>query len=226
MSRVMRSTVDGASSALDSRTQFKTSAQRGQWHPRCSHRGGISARGRVRQTARVSHIPPTHRWVAAPDSANQAARAYLRLVLGSRRWWVFVAVVEALFAVLFASTFDARYGVASRLVWGPVFALVPTLVICAVGLGVAHVLNRRRFGQRLGAGVVLESAIDQHHLVLRGPWATSTISVDGIESLLPSGNWVVLQLIGSPIQAMWPAELFPPEELHRLQGLIAARHVE
>ena len=168
----------------------------------------------------------THRWVAAPDSASQAARAFLRLVLRSRRWWGFLGGVEIVFAVLFASTFDDRYGAASRLVWGPVYALVPTLVVSGLALGPSHLLNRRQFRQRLGAGVVLESAIDQHHLVLRGPWATSTISFDGIASLRSSGSWVFLQLVGSPVQGVWPAELFPPEELHRLQGLIAARHVE
>ena len=73
------------------------------------------------------------------------------------------------------------------MVWGPVYALVPTLTLCGVVLGVSHLMNHRHFRQRLGAGDVLEVAFGEDYLVLRGRWTTTTMSFDGIASLRTSG---------------------------------------
>ena len=165
----------------------------------------------------------TARWVATRDSAEQAAGAFLKLTLRRPRWWVFVAVVELLFAVLLGLSFDESSGAVTRVLWGAVYALVPTLVIAGVVLGVGYLLNRRLFSQRLREGVVLESGIGDRFLVLRGPVAETTLSFDGIASLQSSGNWVFLQQTGSPVLAVWPAELFPPADLARLAQSIETR---
>ena len=75
------------------------------------------------------------RWVATGDSAKQAAGAFLRLTLRRPRWWVFVALVELLFAVLVALSFDDRHAALTRVLWAPVYALVPTLGIAGLVLG-------------------------------------------------------------------------------------------
>lgn len=165
----------------------------------------------------------TARWVATGDSAKQAAGAFLRLTLRRPRWWVFVALVELLFAVLVALSFDDRHAALTRVLWAPVYALVPTLGSAGLVLGLGYLLNRRLFSQRLREGVVLESGIGERLLVLRGPLAETTLSFDGIASLRSSGNWVFLQQTGSPVLGVWPAELFPPADLARMARSIETR---
>jgi hypothetical protein len=99
----------------------------------------------------------------------------------------------------------------------------PTLGIAVVGLGAGYFLNRRMFLRRLREGVVLEAGIGERVLVLRGPWAESTLSFDGIASVRSSGNWVFLNQIGSPVLSVWPAQLFPPADLARLQHSVQTR---
>ena len=165
----------------------------------------------------------TGRWVATRHSASQAAGALLRLALSRPGWWLFVAAVELAFALLIALSFDDRYGTPTRVLWGAVYALVPTLGIVAVVLGLSYLLNRRRFRQRLREGVVLEAGIGDRSLVLRGPWTHTTLSFDGLRSVRSRGQWVFLQQIGSPVLNVWPAELFPPAELARLERSVQPR---
>lgn len=195
----------------------------GKRAPRFSN--STSRRTPRRHNRRVTHIPITERWVATRDSAKQAADAFLMLTLRRRRCWVFFVAVELVLALRFALSFDERYGPATRLFWGPVYALVPTLVIAVLTLGIGHLLNRRYFRGRLREGVVLESGIGERALVLRGPWSESTLSFDGIASVRSSGNWVFLQQIGVPLLGAWPAELFPPADLARLEHSVETRKV-
>ena len=171
----------------------------------------------------MTDAPMTARWVATRDSAKQAAGAFFRLTLRRPRWWLFVAIVELLFAVLFVLSFDERYAALTRVVWGPVYALLPTLAIAGVVLGTGYLLNRRLFGQRLREGVVLESGIGERSLVLRSPLAETTLSFDGITSIRSSGNWIFLQHTGSPVLGVWPAALFPPADLARMARGIQTR---
>ena len=165
----------------------------------------------------------TARWVATADSAKEAAGAFLKLTLRRPRWWVFVALVELLFALLVALSFDERYAAVTRMLWAPVYALAPTIGIAVFVLGLGYLLNRRLFGQRLREGVVLESGIGERVLVLRGPLAEITLSFDGIASLRSSDNWVFLQQTGSPVLGVWPAELFPAADLARMARSIETR---
>ena len=171
----------------------------------------------------MTDIPITTRWVATRDSAKQAAGAFLMPTLRRRGFWAFLVAIELVLALLLALSFDERYGSATRLLWGPVYALVPTLVMAVLILGICHLLNRRFFRRRLREGVVLESGIGERALVLRGPWSESTLSFDGIASVSSRGNWVFLQQIGIPLVGVWPAELFPPADLARLQHSVATR---
>ena len=173
----------------------------------------------------MTDIPITERWVATRDSAKQAARAFLLLTLRRRRFWAFVVAVELVLALLLALSFDERYGPVTRLFWGPVYALVPTLVIAVLALGFGHLMNRRHFRRRLREGVVLESGIGERAIVLRGPWSESSLSFDGIASVRSSGNWVFLQQIGVPLLGAWPAELFPPADLARMEHSVETRKV-
>ena len=180
-------------------------------------------RTRWRQNRRVTDIPITERWVATRESAKDAADAFLWLALRRRRFWVLLAAIELVLALLLVLLFDERYSPATRVFWAPVYALVPTLVVAVLTLGVGHVLNRRTFRRRLREGVVLESGIGERALVLRGPWSESTLSFDGIASVRSSGQWVFLQQIGVPLVGIWPAELFPPADLARLEHSVETR---
>lgn len=171
----------------------------------------------------MTDIPITEHWVATHDSAKHAASASIRLTLRRRRWWVYVGVVELGLATWLGLSLDERHGTVTRLLWGPAYALLPTLGIAVVALAGAYLLERRLFRRRLPAGVVLESGIGERALVLRGPWAESTLSFDGIASVRTSGDWVFLRQIGSPVLNAWPAALFPPADLARLEQGVATR---
>ncbi|MFC5731676.1 MULTISPECIES: hypothetical protein [Nocardioides] len=171
----------------------------------------------------MTDTPMTERWVARRDSANQAAWAFLKLTLRRPAWWVYVAVVELLLALGLGYSFGDRSGMATRVVWGPVFAVVPTLGIAAVGLGVGYFLNRRMFGQRLREGAVFEAGIGERSLALRGPWADCELSFDGLAWVRSSGDWVFLKQKGSPVISVWSAALFLPADLGRLELSVGAR---
>ena len=147
------------------------------------------------------------------------------LTLRRRRLWVFISPIGIVFALLVALSLDDGYSPVTRIVWGSVYAVVPTVVIAALILGIGHLVNRRIFRRRLREGVVLESGFDERALVLRGPWSESTLSFDGIASVRVSGSWVFLQQIGVPVLGAWPVELFPPGDLARLQHSMSRRGV-
>jgi hypothetical protein len=106
---------------------------------------------------RVTDIPTTERWVATRHSAREAASAFLMLTLRRRRLWLLISSIGIVFAVLVALSIDDGYSPVTRIVWGSLYAVVPTVVIAAVILGIGHLVNRRIFGRRLREGVVLES---------------------------------------------------------------------
>ncbi|KGN35673.1 hypothetical protein N798_02400 [Knoellia flava TL1] len=157
------------------------------------------------------------RWVATRRSANEAARAFTRLTLGRRRWWAFVLVLELGFALAIGLGFDDRYGLATRLVFAPLYAVVPTVVCALLTLVVGHLLTLRTFRRRLGEGVTLEGGVGERTVVLNGPWTQTTLSFDGIASMRRVADWVFLQQVGSPVMFAWPAHLFEPTGLARLE---------
>jgi hypothetical protein len=136
---------------------------------------------------------------------------------------VYLAVVEVLFAVVLGLSFDDSYGTVPRSLWASVYALVPTIGIAVVTLGVGYLLNRRSFRHRLREGVVLEAGFGDRFLVLRGPWAETTLSFDGIASVRSRGEWVFLQQRGSPVLSVWPEQLFPSAALTRLRRSVDER---
>jgi hypothetical protein len=169
----------------------------------------------------VDDITTAQRWVATDESARQAAGAFLQLLVRRPWWWGVVAAVEVGYAALIGLTIEDGYSPLERALWGAVFALVPTICVVVLVLGLSHLVNRRRFRERIHAGVVLESSIGQHALNLRSPWAEHVLLFEGLSNVRSSGDWVFLKQKGVPIWGVWPAELFPPGDLARLQRSIA-----
>jgi hypothetical protein len=80
------------------------------------------------QNWRVDDIT-TQRWVGKRDSASQAAAEFVR-VLARRPWfWGLVAAIEVAYALFLAVALDDRYGPLDRVLWGTVYALVPTACV-------------------------------------------------------------------------------------------------
>jgi hypothetical protein len=173
----------------------------------------------------VDDTETTRRWVATPDSARRAAAEFLKLLVRRPWWWGLLGMVEVLYAMLLALSFPSDMGPVSRVVWGALLALVPTLCLGLVLLGISYAMNRRRFRERLYADVVLEAGVAERSLVLRSPWAEHVISFDGLAQVVRSGDWVFLKQKGVPLWGIWPAALFLPEDLARVQRSIAARSV-
>jgi ABC-type sugar transport system permease subunit len=169
----------------------------------------------------VDDIGSTHRWVGTRDSARQAAGEFVRVLARRPWWWGLVVVLQLGYSVLFGLAIDERWGLWARVLWGTVYALVLTICLVVLILGVSYFVNRRRFQQRLHEGVVLEASLGEQSVTLRSPWAEHTLSFDGLSRVMTSGDWVFLKQKAVPIWAIWPAELFPPDDLARLQRGIA-----
>jgi ABC-type sugar transport system permease subunit len=171
----------------------------------------------------VDDIRPTQRWVGTRDSARQAAGEFVRVLVRRPWWWGLVAVLQLGYAVLFALAIDERSGLWDRVLWGTVYALVLTMCVVVLILGASYFVNRRRFQQRLREGVLLEASLGEQSVTLRSPWAEHTLSFDGLSRVTTSGDWVFLKQKGAPTWAIWPAELFPPDDLARLQRSVAGQ---
>jgi hypothetical protein len=163
----------------------------------------------------------TQRWVGKRDSASQAAAEFVR-VLARRPWfWGLVAAIEVAYALFLAVALDDRYGPLDRVLWGTVYALVPTAGVVVVVLGLSYLVNRRRFRQRIREGVVLEASVGERSLTLRSPWAEHVLLFDGLAKVVTSGDWIFIKQKAVPIWAVWPVELIPPDDLSRLRLSIA-----
>jgi hypothetical protein len=169
----------------------------------------------------VDDMTTNHRWVATGDSARRAAAEFPKVLVRQRWWWGLVALVQVAYAGLFVLALDDQDSLAYRALWAVVFALVPTILIVMLVLGLSCVVNRRRFRQRMREGVVLEASIGERALNLRSPWAEHVLSFDGLSKVVSSGDWVFVKQKGVPLWGVWPAELFPPDDLARLQRSIA-----
>lgn len=163
----------------------------------------------------------THRWVASPTSAAEAARSFARGNLRRRRG-VFVAL-WLLAGVLMWASLEDGLGPLARVLWALAYAGV--LVACALTIGVlvGRWLTRRRFGARLAPGTELTSRFSPSTVELRGPLARHELSYDGLVHVERVGGWVHIRQVGSPVSLVWPGELFPDEEIERMQAVIAAR---
>jgi hypothetical protein len=171
----------------------------------------------------VDDTTKVRRWVGGPDSAGEAAQEFVKVLVRQPWWWGLVALVEVGCALLLGLSFDDQFGPLERALWGAVYALVPTLCVVVFVLTLGYFVNRRRFRERIREGVVLEASLGERSLTLRSPWAEHALSFDGLSKVLRSGDWIFLKQRGVPIWAVWPAELFPPEDLARLRRGIAGQ---
>lgn len=163
----------------------------------------------------------THRWVASPTSAADAARSFARGNLRRRRA-VFV-VLWLLTSVPMWTSLDDGLDPVARVLWALAYAGV--LVGCALTIGVlvGRHLTRRRFAARLSAGTELTSRFTPSTVELRGPLARHELSYDGLVHVERVDGWVHIRQLGSPVSLVWPGELFPDPDLRRMQDVIAAR---
>ena len=139
-------------------------------------------------------------------------------------WWGLVAAVEVGYAAFIGLSFEDQFSPLDRALWGMVYALVPTICIVGLILGLSFLVNRRRFRERLYEGVVLEASIGARSLTLRSPWAEHVLSFDGLARVMSSGDWVFLKQKGVPLLGVWPAALVPPDDLAQLRRGIAGRN--
>lgn len=172
----------------------------------------------------MDDITTTQRWVAGHDSGREAAGEFVRVLARRPRFWGLVAAIEVAYALLLAVSLDDRYGPLERALWGIVYALVPTACAVALILGLSYLLNRRRFRRRMPEGAVMEAGIGERSLILRSPWAEHTLSFEGLSDVVTSGGWVFLKQKAVPMWAIWPADLFPPDDLARLRRNISGHH--
>jgi hypothetical protein len=135
------------------------------------------------------------------------------------------AVSAFVMAFLFAATFDERDGTAARVEWGFVYGLAFTSCVYAGVFGLGHLLNRRAYRRLFRAGKVLEVGFGEQTLLLRGALQETTLSFHALISVKRTGDWVTIKHVGVTIPqvSLWPAELFPPEDLGRLRRAIETR---
>ena len=163
----------------------------------------------------------SYRWVANRSSAREAAKAFHRATLRRPRWWVRLVLIELVLAFLLGDSIDRDHSAGMRALLGLLEAIVPTIVIALVILGLTHLATIRRLRGRLTPGVALESSFGSDHVELRGPRSETKLCFDGLETINRDGDWVQLAVRGSPFLSIWPGALFPPDEFDRVQRRLA-----
>lgn len=165
----------------------------------------------------------TYRWVADRSSAADAARSFGRGARRRRGLWAWLAVVTLLVGVYVSTGIDARLSPAARLAWGVAWAAAFGALATAVVWAVVGRLNRRWFRQRLRPGDELTSSFGPTALELGSPLSRHELRYEGLDSVQRVGDWVHLRQVGSRVTMLWPAALFPDEELDRLRQVVARR---
>ena len=165
----------------------------------------------------------TYRWVADRSSAADAARSFGRGARRRRGLWALLVVVTLLVAVYVSTGIDASLPTAVRLAWGLAWAAASTVLATCVVWVVAGRLNLRYFRKRLRPGVELTSSFGPTAVELDGPLSRHELRHEGLESVKRVGNWVHLRQVGSRVTTIWPAALFPDDELDRLRHVVAER---
>ncbi len=155
----------------------------------------------------------THRWVAGPDAARDSAHALFSESLRRPRLWVALLVMVVSLTVLL---------LASGLSVGP--AVVIGTGGIAAGAGLLYVRVRRRFARQVPPGLALESEFGPDFVVLRGPSTESKVSFSGIDQVRRRGDWALLRQRPSRVTSCWPIELFPADELTRLQHAVSRQN--
>ena len=108
----------------------------------------------------------------------------------------------------------------TRVVWLGL-ALVTTAVLFALLMSVLYVQTVRRMRLRLAEGTVLESGFEDGVVRLCGPLSDSTLTSEGIQWIRTSGAWVLIRQRGVPLIGLWPAALFPRQELERVTSAVS-----
>jgi hypothetical protein len=167
-------------------------------------------------TGLVQRPQLTYRWTASGDSAREASRAYFAQLARGPRFAFTVGLVWITLSLYWNVLFADGTGVYSRIVWAPVFGLVTTAVVFALLMSVLYVQTVRRMRLRLAEGTVLESGFEDGVVRLCGPLSDSTLTSEGIQWIRTSGAWVLIRQRGVPLIGLWPAALFPRQELERV----------
>ena len=163
----------------------------------------------------------TYRWVAGPGSARAAARSF---TVGSlRRRAGLIVVLWLLGGVFMWTTLSDELAPLARVLWALAYGTVLIACALAVGHAIGRHLTRRRFAKRLTPGVELTSRFGPTAVELSGPLSRHELSYDGLVRVERVDGWVHLHQVGSPVALVWPGELFPDDELERMQHLVADR---
>ena len=158
----------------------------------------------------------TYRWTAGRDSARDASRAYFAQLVRRPRFAITFALTWIVLSLYWDLLFADGTDTASRVVWAPVFGLATTVVLVVLLMSVLHLQTVRRMRVRLTEGTVLESGFGDGAVRVRGPLSDSTLTGAGIQWIRTSGAWVLVRQRGVPLIGLWPAALFPREELEHL----------
>ncbi len=163
----------------------------------------------------------THRWVASPTSAAEAARSFARGNVRRRRGMF--GGLWLLTGVPMWTSLDDGLDPVARVLWALAYAGVLVTGALTIGYLVGRHLTRRRLGARLSPGTVLTSRFTPSTVELRGPLARHELSYDGLVHVERVEGWVHIRQLGSPVSLVWPGELFPDADLERMRAVIAAR---
>ncbi|HEX8780126.1 MAG TPA: hypothetical protein VF728_03010 [Nocardioides sp.] len=162
----------------------------------------------------------TYRWTASRDSARDASRAYFAQLVRRPRFALTFALVWVVLSLYWNLLFADETDTASRIVWAPIFGLATTVALFVLLMSVLYLQTVRRMRLRLTEGTVLESGFGDGVVRVRGPLSDSTLTGAGIQWIRTSGVWVLVRQRGVPLIGLWPAALFPREELEHLVGAI------
>jgi hypothetical protein len=165
----------------------------------------------------VTEASAMFRWTADAGSARSGAVVLMRLCT-IRRLRVVGPVFFVLLTAAFTDRIDHHHGLATRLTWAAVYAAAYTLLLVLVSALANYVQARRSLATRLRAGTELTADWGDDSVVLSQPLAQTRIPLTAISRVRRLGEWTAFQQPGSKAWSVWPAPLFPPDEVARIDA--------
>lgn len=162
-----------------------------------------------------------YEFTCSGDTSRRMSRAHVTKWLRDSAMPIVALFAAVTVALLLTATSDVR-GWRSRLFAAGFSGAVITAGAVALVTVLTYGLTRLNVGRMLSAGTVMRSGFGESDFVTENPLSSARISYEAARSVSSAGGFVFIRYVGGPVVHVYPAELFPPEVIARLEQSTAA----
>jgi hypothetical protein len=156
-------------------------------------------------------IPFQYAFTTGPSTISVLARAWLGHSVRQRSTVITYAIV---FVVVGVAVLASASSIDIGTVLGACVAGTFPVIFC---LAASYIKTRRSLTRVLPPGAVLQTGFGERALVTASPTGSSRLNYSALRSIVSRGPAVFLRINGSPVTNIFPRELFPDPEIHRVR---------